>query len=1738
MRPKDAPQPRKGASQAPNQRKEMTEKDKSTQTQLDSGTYEIIQSRLLKQKTNLQQRLNALNEERKKVFGSLETRLIANDRINTENNCIARDIVTIGKQSIFGYNVHFGLRTEIKLSDVFSVYTFDRSEENGGELRLPAEARQAGFRESGSKLQLLQNSTFQTDFENLYKYYRNTIFARFAIMGNYLHMVFQLSESVTDIKSFKWLITDGGLEYIDNRSEHEVRFPPQYGFEWKEAGRDDQRYGEHAHVSIQDKVFVETIGGDLTIKVEDNTDDGMGIYREDVVHRDQTLDDGQYRYADLGNLIVLEIKPFQEEPRYFVYNHKIKEVEKIESIAQAAVLLPDDQGIIFPDGYYLQTGQYNVFPSISNNLKFQKRIASPNGEDHLYVFYNQADGIYVLMSYNVIEQEVKTPIVCSGFTILERGELCYFRNEDEQTKHHMMQIWQTPFMKGDIMPSEHQDTLLYKIGNKDIVKAMAESHELITLLNKEDSYKGLYDDIADASKDLLDAYYWLNEEETERLDLPLREINKASNAAIDEFEKVKQLRKKAAQETSSLSRKGEELFSKIRSTSFKTINDFVELLTQLRTLRGEAIGLYEVRYVDEEFIKGIEEQIVEQNEMISRRAVTFLLDDKALAPYHDAIAEKEKALSDAKKVVEIKALEKEVNQIAEDLELLIEIVSNLEIEDTSQSTKIIENISLIFATINQVKAAIKNKIKQVGKKEAQAEFAAQLKLIDQSIINYLDIANTPEKCDEFLNKISIQLEELEGRFADYEEYITEIIEKREEVYAAFDNRKNSLVEARNKKAIALQNAAERIIKGVQKRAQSLATTTEINGYFASDLMINKVRDIIAQLKKLEDAGKAEAIETALKTAREDALRKLKDKNELYEDGDNIIKLGKHKFGVNKQQLDLTIVYKDDALYYHLTGTDFYQQLHNESLTASRHLWDQDLVSENAQVYRSCYLAYTIFKTADKDDLRLKSDEDLLAVVQEVAGGNYSAGYVKGVHDQDAMQILKTLLHKHHDLGLLIYPPQVRAQAQLFWNALPQDQQKHFNQLIKSAGEVLEVFPKSKEYDHVVGKIERVISTSTTWSLSEVEMLNNLDDVSLSLSKTGRNGKMLNESENALRQAQRDNNFYKSVAEYLFYELKDNDHFIVSSSARELQEAFEKKIIEQKATQKFKSSLEACDNDEACVELVRLWVSAFAKAEYNNVTQSLSKRDDGTKTSGLDKDFDKLSLTKGLVKYVDECVANILYGEQVAAEVNAIAPYEEIKNLKGAHATVDDGKILFHYHKFVKTLEHFTAVEVPAYNAFRKAKHEVTEILKEQLRLEEFKPRVLSSFVRNKLIDQVYFPLIGDNLAKQLGTVGDTKRTDRMGLLLLISPPGYGKTTLMEYVANRLGLIFMKINRPAIGHEITSVDPEAATNSATREELKKLNLAFEMGDNVMLYLDDIQHCNPEFLQKFISLSDGTRKIEGVYNSKPKTYDLRSKKFCVIMAGNPYTESGDKFQIPDMLANRADIYNLGDIIGDTAHLFELSLVENALTSNPVLQQLSNRYFDDVYALIDRVQNGGQRGASALGEMELKGNHSTQEIADYEAVLEKVLKIRDTVLKVNETYISSAGMEDEYRTEPSFKLQGSYRDMNKLVAKVVPIMDDKELDTLLLSHYESESQTLTSAAEANLLKYRELISNLNDEEQQRWTDIKAIFQKNNKLKGLGGNQMSQVLSQMMEFTEGLDEIRDVLREGLTGTNRSSIS
>ncbi len=402
-------------------------------------------------------------------------------------------------------------------------------------------------------------------------------------------------------------------------------------------------------------------------------------------------------------------------------------------------------------------------------------------------------------------------------------------------------------------------------------------------------------------------------------------------------------------------------------------------------------------------------------------------------------------------------------------------------------------------------------------------------------------------------------------------------------------------------------------------------------------------------------------------------------------------------------------------------------------------------------------------------------------------------------------------------------------------------------------------------------------------------------------------------------------------------------------------------------------------------------------------------------------------------------------------------------------------------------------------------------------MDDFKPNVLTSFVRNKLIDKVYLPLVGDNLAKQMGVVGDDKRTDLMGLLLLVSPPGYGKTTLMEYIANRLGFIMVKVNGPSLGHEVTSLDPAKASHSSAREELRKLNLALKMGNNIMLYVDDIQHCNPEFLQKFISLCDGQRKIEGVYNDVGQTYDLRGKKIAVVMAGNPYTESGDKFKIPDMLANRADVYNLGDMLRENENAFKLSYIENSLTSNPVLSKLTNRNQSDVYGLIE-MASGADRES-----INLEGNYAAEELNEYVQVIQKLNKVRDIVLKVNMQYIYSAAQSDEYRNEPAFKLQGSYRNMNKIAERVVSVMNDDELFGQILASYENDCQTLTTGAESNILKWKEIAECISEEEQLRFEEIKSLYNKNKLAKG--DDKVGQAVVVLSDLADNLGKIKDAM-------------
>ncbi|MBO0359373.1 DNA repair ATPase [Hymenobacter sp. BT186] len=1662
-------------------------------TQLETGTYEILRNRLLKSSTDLRQRLDALNTERKQVFGAVDTRLIGTGRITTENNCLAWDMVPVGQRFIFGYNVVLGLKAEPDLADVFGVYEYAEHD----------------FRPLG--LELLQNPQFLEEFRNLYRYYKNTQFVKFAVIGVHLFMVFRVGRSASDVKTFKWLIQGDTLSYLDNRSDHEYTFPPQHEFQWKRATRDMQRGGKHPHISIEDKVFVETIGGDLTIKVEDNTSTGQGILSEPVDDKDQTLDDSEIYFAVVGNLILLKIRPYQEQQyRYFIFNHKLKTAQRLDALADACVLLPDGQGLIFPHGFYLQTGDNKLFDNGLREMLFEKRVVSPNGEDFLYVFYNKDQGTYLLLSYNRIAQRVDNPIVCHGYALFENGELCYFRADDEPKKHHAVQIWQTPYTAPDFELPVTSDSYLYKLGNKEIVRAMSEVQEVLTLTSKDDSYAGLYLDLIRQTTALTDAYHWLREPAAQALAEPLGEIRQTATAAVEEFEKVRSIRKNTAQQTAAVFQKADELTGRIRRSAPDSVTEFVQLLGDLRGVRGEVISLKELRYVELPAVEKHAADLEALSKEVALQTVDFLLKPDALAPYSQRVQAIADGVEQVQKTIEADQREQETTAVAQELELLIEVVSNLPIPDPTQTTAIIDNISTVYARFNQIRAALKRRRQALAGTEAQAEFTAQLKLLEQALTNYLDLADTPAKCDEYQTKLMVQLEELEGKFPDFDQFIEQLTTRREQVVEAFESKKTALVAARNQRATALLQSAERLLKAVQSRLTRLESVADINGYFAADVMVEKVRQTAQELLGLGDSVKSDDVQSRLKTLREDAVRQLRDRADLFADGGQTLKFGPHAFTVNTQPLELTVVLRDGDLHYHLTGTNFFQKITDPALLASKPVWEQTVVSENQDVYRAEFLAWRILQAAQHPtpanpetgrtavlsvtELGHLSAAELLAYVQQFMAARYQEGYLKGVHDHDAALLLTALVRLTRTADLLRYPADTRAAAALYWLRFADpDQRAHWERQLQGIGVLLQVFPDSQEFDalktELQGAIETFVQQTGLFTLGQVA----------------------------------------EAGDYLFHELTHTGTFIIAAEAAELYQQFQKQLQERQATELFQQSIaQLRDQPVAQFQLVRQWVQAAnltppAPLSSGRGGRRSSANGAGSTQTQLQNSTNDNRQAPPLPEERGpggEVAVLLLTQSYDPARVVHTPTLETLENLQGSHPRILENRSYhLNFPDFRRRLLHYDRATVAQFEQFQEVKKQLLVRAAQDMRLEDFRPRVLTSFVRNQLIDKVYLPLIGANLAKQIGTAGEGKRTDLMGLLLLISPPGYGKTTLMEYVANRLGLIFMKINGPAIGHAVTSVDPAQAPNAGARQELEKLNLAFEMGDNVMIYVDDIQHCNPEFLQKFISLCDAQRKIEGVYEGRARTYDFRGRKVAVVMAGNPYTESGDVFQLPDMLANRADIYNLGDILtAGSEDAFRLSYLENALTSNAALGRLATQSPQDVPALIRLAETGQQDGLS------FEGNHTPEELDEYVAVLQKLLRLRDVVARVNTAYIASAAQADAYRTEPPFKLQGSYRNMNKLAEKVRPVMNDQEITDLLAAHYESEAQTLTSATEANLLKLRELLGWLTPAEEARWQEIKATFRDN--LRNSGAGQLLQMLDKLESIAGGLSGIREALK------------
>lgn len=1638
----------------------------------DSGSYDLLKKRLQTQGTTLQQQAQSLNTSRIEAFGQSDQALILRTRARTENNCVARDIVRIGDLLLFGYNVYIGLRKETAVSDVFALYRMAGGE---GVDELEAVPLAGSF---------LEDSRFASDFRELYAYYKQATLLQLRVTQDKLLAAFQIGQQVHDLRVFRWHIElDGSIRYVDNRGERDMALPPSHDFEWTPATREDHVSGRHPHVNVLDTVFVETIGGDLTVKIENNTETGLGIYSEPVEDRNQSLTDADIAHARLGMLILLRVRPYREQTtRYLVFNRRTQQIERIDAIGGSCVQLPEDHGIIFPGGYYLQSGEYKRFdlpPDMVAGLRFKRMLRSPNGEDVLYVFYQPGTGHYALFTYNLINKTLSTPIVANGYARFPDGRMLVFQvDRGEPTRVHPMQLWQTPFASEDHASTQPAATGFFgKIGNAELVRGVSDLMGIARAVREQAPTRAAYEDLIRQCTRVLDAYFWLDDAQTGGLAQLLRDIADGARTTLAEFEKVDAIQRETARSLAQAESEQRALITDMASTLWRAPDDFVKALARLREQRGRLQLLKELRYVNTARVAELDDELIAEQQRVGERALQFLAQETAFDGQRQALAKLAADLPTAATSTLLDQVLQTLDTQAAGLDLLTEQLGSLPGGDAVVRTAILDRISLLYADINRLRADARLRRKAMGATEARAEFGAQFKLFGQAVENALEFSDTPEKCDEALTRLLAQLEELEGRFAEQDEFLADIAGKREAVYEALAARRQGLVEARQRRAQVMTDAAARILDGVPRRVAQLKELAEVHSYFASDALLAKLRKFVDDLRAMGAAVQADDLDTRLKTARDQALRSVRDQRELVADGGDTLRFGRHAFTINRQPIDLTLASHGEGQAFQITGTDYLAPVEDAELLALKPHWPQALVSETPELARAEYLAGQLLDRwlAGDDEIdgtqaRALFTEDplhptLLDQVRRAAASRYQEGYQKGVHDEDALRILGALLAMQDAAGLLAWGPTERALALMYWRHGADDTvHETWWRRARAAWQMRQLFGQGASLAQLEADLAQALKDFASATLPALLDAPGAHDHAARLAT-------------ACAQA----------AAYLVRELvaeRATEAWVVSGAGDDLAQALTRELDRARRLASVQHDLDAAPPAERW-QLARDWVRAFSAGQPASVQD-----------------------------WVDDA-ASVLALPVPRVRVNATLDHT-VEGLRSEHPRVRDGRLAINLNDFRRRLDHHLAHVVPGFTALQKRRHELLVQEKQRLKLQQFQAKPLSSFVRNKLIDEVYLPIIGDNLAKQIGASGDASRTDRMGMLLLISPPGYGKTTLMEYVADRLGLIFVRINCPALGHDVTSLDPATAPNSAARQELEKLNLGLAMGNNVVLYLDDIQHTNPEFLQKFIGLADGTRRIESVWNGQPQTRDLRGKRFAIAMAGNPYTESGDVFKIPDMLANRADIYNLGDVLSGREGVFSLSYIENSLTANPVLMPLSARDPRDVQLLVQMAE-GQEVAASAFSHA-----YSALELEEMTALLKRLFTVRDLLLKVNLAYIESAAQQESYRTEPPFKLQGSYRNMSKLAAKVTPMMRDDELDALLRDHYRGEAQTLTTGAEENLLKLAELLGRPTDDERTRWQAIREEFVRRRKLGGDDTDGSVRIASALLDVGRAVDELK----------------
>ena len=1589
-----------------------------------SSAYDILQARLGQVAVALQERAEQLNAERAEVFGGASLTLIEQERLSTDAACIPCDAVSVAGLLLFGTNIPPGLVAKRTVPDVFTLLRVADVSPTDKDFA-PLDPEDPAY--------FLKDVSFQRDFDELYTYYAECRLLELRKVGELLLMVFVIGERDDDIRVLRWRLDAEAPMYIDAYGEHDLVSPVDFDFTWVEVDRTSRVEGRWPHWNLSDLVFLGGAKGTLEFRVDDVVEGGRVVFTEQLTAVDSDLGELVMRTARLGELLLIRLQPYGESvERFYVFNRLTQQVHRIDAIGLNCHQLPESSGIIFPGGFHLQNGETKVFATDAAGYELLATHASPNGEDLLYAFHRLSTGDYLLLAYNLVSRTMEVPVASHGYALFDDGVIVTVRPEEEAQRVHTIGVYTSPFCTPErYHPAAAQGSFFGRIGNPELVKALGELLSLARDSARPEFSAPVFEALVARANRLLDAHAWLQEPEAHGLSEQLVQLRRTAGSVLDEFASVAEAKREAHLAVVQIRTDVDGYLSQT-GLELRETEAFLDLMERGRVLLGRLADLAQRPLVDAQVIEELRVTVDAAFMGLGARAIDFLADPGSLDSTLSAL----EAAGDDGMAAETAALVKEATIAADAvgarLSLLTEVVGGLEVEDPTVKTSVLQRLGEALARRNAIRADLEQRVVSLRKDEAAAGFQADMNVLAQRASAALMAASDAASCDAALGALEADLETSELRYGDVPAFGEQIAAKRDELYAAFLAKRDQLAAERTSQIDRVAVSARRVLQTVATRSADLDEVEKIDGFYAADPLVLRVRTAIRELTELGEAGRAAELEVELAAAKDAARRAVSDRAELFSEGG--VKIGRWQIGVNTEPFELRLRPNADGsdMELRLTGTDLVLPVPDAGLAPYADLAAQSYATENALLTRGVYLAFTAYDDG-------VPAEELTAL----ASRRVDDGYEIGVHDADAALILNATSKLFTTDGLR-WAGAVRAVAGVWWSGLdPSDQ------------------------------------TRLGAELAAVRAL-------------GRG---------ATRTALVD---------------RIGPELIEIATAAGLEAAFDVDAAVQWLSESASEPAVTADGARVADEFQR-WARdagiATAGVPFTTLVRWIVDHLAADPMLGGAVTPATVYAPYLIADRAAEAAWRLAHPEVEATSIEAIA---RIEGLRGQHPLVNAGVMELPVGRAHTMFRIYRRDGLDRFKAFNEARRTTLARWRDDLGLDTLRPRVLTSFIRNRLVDEVLLPLVGDNLGRQLGLNGSPQ-----GLLLLISPPGYGKTTLIEYVADLLGFALVKINGPALGEGVTSLDPAQAPDQASAAELVKLNRAFAMGNNVICYVDDIQHTSAEFLQKFISLCDATRRIEGVVDGEAETFELARRRFIMVMAGNPYTGSGKDFRIPDMLANRADVHNLGDVAGAHDQAFAQSYIENACGVNEVLAPVIGRGRLELETLLAAAMGGTLRSEA------LVHHYSPTELSSVTKTLAHVVRARDALLKVNAAYIASATVDDALRGEPAFLLQGSYRNMARIAGRIVAAMTPEEVDVAVREHYQSEAQTLAASAGWNLAKLPVVLGVATPAEITRVDELRAQWRESN----VGSDPLAVIASSLRAIENGLRHDTDYGFPGPTG-------